>query len=612
MKVVTLQPVEDERKVVHIKVGKTVIGRGPMLECSDKKVSRNHAQLEVCENGDIFLTPTHVNPCFYLPNNSNTGYEVLKKDCPQRIKHGDSFSLLPNSFRYRVVVSDVSESELQEESSKKDIKKDEPIINGERKDTVSEANHKQAIDDDTPKDNGKPTPVKNGMASTRGRRSDKEASNGGRESSTRSATGTAAAAAAAENNKADKSQDLTEVVTPKEHVGKKGWESKKSARELAKAAAAAAAADRDAAHGNDSHSKVAAASTRGNAVESVSNSNNARDKSPLATKKILSEKGPKKDHRKEKDKADPEKQKQLESFEFKDEEDEQDRTPVAKPAKKQVQKPPPKKAAERLSAAAAASAAATAAVNTSTTSASSRKSKEVTPRRKSPALPTSSNSTRSTRTHRTLIQRISLDDFMASDDEWIATYTSSDEERKKARKRMANRKSSTADASSDEDEWNGRKSKARRTSKKKVNTDDDEDDEDESDAERRPRKGRGRASAPAALKKSPAKKAKKAESDDEDDDDDEEDSEDEAPPPPPKKVAQPPKKAATRTASPLPPKKKIVRRKKSHLYAESEEDFQKQLARAIRESKKEQLRKEREDRAQTTGNGTGKTVSARA
>lgn len=41
----------------------------------------------------------------------------------------------------------------------------------------------------------------------------------------------------------------------------------------------------------------------------------------------------------------------------------------------------------------------------------------------------------------------------------------------------------------------------------------------------------------------------------------------------------------------VPPKKKIVRRKKSHLYAENEEDFQRQLARAIRESKKEQLRK---------------------
>lgn len=43
---------------------------------------------------------------------------------------------------------------------------------------------------------------------------------------------------------------------------------------------------------------------------------------------------------------------------------------------------------------------------------------------------------RSTRTNRTLIQRISLDDFMASDDEWIATYASSDDERKKAKRRQ--------------------------------------------------------------------------------------------------------------------------------------------------------------------------------
>ncbi|XP_022700675.1 uncharacterized protein LOC111267008, partial [Varroa jacobsoni] len=229
MKLVTLQPVEGAQKRVDIKVGKTIIGRGPLLECADKKVSRNHALLEVQENGDVFLTPTHVNPCFFLPNDSKGGFEVLKKDCPQRIRDGDSFSLLPNSFRYRVIISDVADYESGDKDDAAGIKKDatatgqgtstsglggvgsnkkdsgthstEPaLLNGEKKDRDrgerdrdkeihgdqrTGAGHDSAsapLHDLTttspvvhgqPKDNGKPAPLKNGLSPARSRRSEK-------------------------------------------------------------------------------------------------------------------------------------------------------------------------------------------------------------------------------------------------------------------------------------------------------------------------------------------------------------------------------------------------------------------------------------------------------
>ncbi|KYO23705.1 aprataxin and PNK-like factor isoform B [Alligator mississippiensis] len=43
--------------------GETVIGRGPLLGITDKRVSRKHAVLEVV--GDqLRIKPVHVNPCF--------------------------------------------------------------------------------------------------------------------------------------------------------------------------------------------------------------------------------------------------------------------------------------------------------------------------------------------------------------------------------------------------------------------------------------------------------------------------------------------------------------------------------------------------------------------
>lgn len=116
---ITLKPLDDGQKSVDIPVGKTTIGRGPFLGCGDKKVSRNHAVLEVTEKGEVFLTPTHVNPCFYQPTAESPG-TILKKDKRHKLENGDSFSLLPRAFRYQVVViGEATENKLEE---KPDIK----------------------------------------------------------------------------------------------------------------------------------------------------------------------------------------------------------------------------------------------------------------------------------------------------------------------------------------------------------------------------------------------------------------------------------------------------------------------------------------------------------
>lgn len=104
MKKVILRPVTGGQKVVELKIGKTTIGRGPLLECSDKKVSRNHAVLEVTEDGDVLITPTHVNPCFYQAQGRGPS-KVMKKDKQHPLSPGDSISLLPNNYKYVVQVT---------------------------------------------------------------------------------------------------------------------------------------------------------------------------------------------------------------------------------------------------------------------------------------------------------------------------------------------------------------------------------------------------------------------------------------------------------------------------------------------------------------------------
>uniref|UniRef100_A0A672ZC95 PBZ-type domain-containing protein n=1 Tax=Sphaeramia orbicularis TaxID=375764 RepID=A0A672ZC95_9TELE len=91
----------DGGEPIHLPLGDTVLGRGPLLGVSDKRVSRHHGLLENL-NGQLRLKPTHLNPCFVQSSLSDDP-RPLQKDTWFPLGDGDLFSLLPGQFIYRVV-----------------------------------------------------------------------------------------------------------------------------------------------------------------------------------------------------------------------------------------------------------------------------------------------------------------------------------------------------------------------------------------------------------------------------------------------------------------------------------------------------------------------------
>ncbi|KAL6481787.1 hypothetical protein MHYP_G00098670 [Metynnis hypsauchen] len=92
----------DGGQPIDLPYGETVIGRGPFLRVSDKRVSRNHGVLENVD-GQLRLKPTHLNPCF-IQTSLGAPSEPLEKDQWHCLKEGSIFSLLPGKYVYRVRV----------------------------------------------------------------------------------------------------------------------------------------------------------------------------------------------------------------------------------------------------------------------------------------------------------------------------------------------------------------------------------------------------------------------------------------------------------------------------------------------------------------------------
>ncbi|XP_049899737.1 aprataxin and PNK-like factor isoform X1 [Epinephelus moara] len=86
---------------VHLPPGETVLGRGPLLGITDKRVSRLHGLLENLD-GQLCLKPTHLNPCF-VQSSLTDEPQPLQRDTWYPLHHGDLFSLLPGRFIYKVV-----------------------------------------------------------------------------------------------------------------------------------------------------------------------------------------------------------------------------------------------------------------------------------------------------------------------------------------------------------------------------------------------------------------------------------------------------------------------------------------------------------------------------
>ncbi|XP_041611300.1 aprataxin and PNK-like factor isoform X1 [Vulpes lagopus] len=95
---------------VALAPGETVIGRGPLLRITDKRVSRRHAILEVV-GGQLRIKPIHTNPCFYQ-SSEKSQLLPLKKNLWRWLSPGDSFSLLIDKYIF-CVFSTHSETEME-------------------------------------------------------------------------------------------------------------------------------------------------------------------------------------------------------------------------------------------------------------------------------------------------------------------------------------------------------------------------------------------------------------------------------------------------------------------------------------------------------------------
>ena len=94
--------VDNEELTTEITQLETIVGRGKLLEVSDKRVSRNHALLTL-NSGSLLLKSTHSNPCFLNLKNRNKKI-LLKKGGSITLQNEDEFSLLQDMYCFKVQI----------------------------------------------------------------------------------------------------------------------------------------------------------------------------------------------------------------------------------------------------------------------------------------------------------------------------------------------------------------------------------------------------------------------------------------------------------------------------------------------------------------------------
>lgn len=105
----SLDDTENRNVIASLPRGKHIIGRGDLLNVTDKRVSRKHAIIIVSDER-ITLTSIHQNPCFFRPAKGNA-LTVIKQNEDNELNDGDQFSLLPETYWFKIKVrSDENES----------------------------------------------------------------------------------------------------------------------------------------------------------------------------------------------------------------------------------------------------------------------------------------------------------------------------------------------------------------------------------------------------------------------------------------------------------------------------------------------------------------------
>lgn len=111
----------DCEKQVDIPVAstETVIGRDSILQCDDKRISRQHGIIRhdgeltggssSTEERTIQITSTHANPIFL--RTADQVLNILTKDLTATLRHGEKFALLPDQYWFEVRFRDTNGEE---------------------------------------------------------------------------------------------------------------------------------------------------------------------------------------------------------------------------------------------------------------------------------------------------------------------------------------------------------------------------------------------------------------------------------------------------------------------------------------------------------------------
>ncbi|XP_013172377.1 PREDICTED: aprataxin and PNK-like factor isoform X1 [Papilio xuthus] len=93
--------IDDEaHREIPLTDGKQVIGRGNLLECDDKRVSRNHAEIEIVEDS-IIIKALHINPCFVVSDTMGE-VKIIFQNTIMKVKLGDKVGFLNDKFWYNI------------------------------------------------------------------------------------------------------------------------------------------------------------------------------------------------------------------------------------------------------------------------------------------------------------------------------------------------------------------------------------------------------------------------------------------------------------------------------------------------------------------------------
>ncbi|XP_065079267.1 aprataxin and PNK-like factor isoform X2 [Ochlerotatus camptorhynchus] len=108
-----------EKKVdIAIASAETVIGRDSILQCDDKRISRQHGIIKhdgEQAGGTIQITSTHSNPIFLRTDDQVLN--ILTKDLTATLRHGEKFALLPDQYWFEVRFKDPEVEETAVSSS---------------------------------------------------------------------------------------------------------------------------------------------------------------------------------------------------------------------------------------------------------------------------------------------------------------------------------------------------------------------------------------------------------------------------------------------------------------------------------------------------------------